>query len=173
MKSRNLIRHAIAGLTAGGCLFASGQSVAEVFTIQVKVTVVEKTCEIYGPREGQPVQVIFPDMIINQIDGISYGRTQINYNIKCEEDNPAIKIQFTGTDARNTNTSFAAGMLKTTENDMAIKILNGSQQLKLNDWLPFRYNSKPTLYAVAVPSNTGGISGGEFTASATLSVEYQ
>lgn len=175
MKSKNPIRKAIVGLVAGGCLLASGQSLAEVFTIQVKVTVVEKTCDIYGPSEGQPVQVTFPDLIINQIDGISYGRTQINYNIKCEDaaDNPAIKIQFTGTDASSSNTNFAVGMLKTTENDLAIKILNGSQQLKLNDWLPFRYNSKPTLYAVAVPSDTGGIKGGEFTASGTLSVEYQ
>ncbi|MEQ4623862.1 MULTISPECIES: fimbrial protein [Providencia] len=175
MKLKNPIRNAIVGLVAGGCLLASGQSLAEVFTIQVKVTVVEKTCDIYGASEGQPVQVTFPDMIINQIDGISYGRTQINYNIKCEDaaDNPAIKIQFTGTDASSSNTGFAVGMLKTTENDLAIKILNGSQQLKLNDWLPFRYNSKPTLYAVAVPSDTGGINGGEFTASGTLSVEYQ
>lgn len=174
MKSRNLIRHAIAGLIAGGCLFASGQSVAGEFAILVKVTVVEKTCDIYGASIGLPVQVTFPDMIINQIDGISYGRTPINYNISCDDDNPAIEIQFTGQDARDTNSNFDKGMLKTTENNMAIKILNGSQQLKLNDsWLSFRYNSKPTLYAVAVPSDIGGISGGEFEASATLSVRYQ
>lgn len=170
-------RRMVSTLIASSLLLASGQSFAEVFTIQVKVTVVEKTCDIYGPAPGAPVSVVFPDLIINQIDGGSYGETPINYNINCEDaaDNPAIKIQFTGVDAMSVpNSTFkVAGKLKTTDNNLAIQINANGQQLKLNNWFPFRYASKPALTAVAVPSDVGGIRGGEFSASATLSVEYQ
>ncbi|MEQ4691233.1 fimbrial protein [Providencia manganoxydans] len=178
MKLKNPIRNAIVGLVAGGCLLASGQSLAEVFTIQVKVTVVEKTCDIYGNGgKNDPITVTFPDLVIRNIDGVAYGATPIEYQLNCEDaaDNPALKIQFIGADAQAVpNSTFKeAGKLKTTDNNLAIKITANGQQLKLRDWFPFNYKTKPTLMAVPVPSDAGGIRGGEFTATGTLSVEYQ
>ncbi|MGJ3355454.1 fimbrial protein [Providencia sp. Je.9.19] len=165
-------------MVASGLLLISGQSIAEVFTIQVKVTVVEKTCDIYGDNgKDAPISVVFPDLIINQINGVAYGETPINYYLDCEDsaDNPALKIQFIGVDAQSVpNSTFkTVGKLKTTDNNLAIKINANNNQLKLNDWFLFNYKTQPKLTAIPVSSDEGGIKGGEFTATGTLSVEYQ
>ncbi|MBG5919579.1 fimbrial protein [Providencia vermicola] len=172
------VKSLLTAMISGGLLLVSGQSSAEVFTIQVKVTVVEKTCDIYGNGgKNGPITVTFPDLVIRNIDGIAYGATPIEYQLDCEDaaDNPALKIQFIGVDAQAVpNSTFKeAGKLKTTDNNLAIKITANGQQLKLRDWFPFNYKTKPTLMAVPVPSDAGGIRGGEFTATGTLSVEYQ
>ncbi|EDU60700.1 fimbrial protein [Providencia stuartii ATCC 25827] len=178
IKVKSPIKSLFKSMFASGLLLVSAQSIAEVFTIQVKVTVVEKTCDIYGDGgKNAPITVTFPDLVIRNIDGIAYGATPIEYQLDCEDaaDNPALKIQFTGTDAQSVpNSTFkVAGKLRTTDNNLAIKINANGQQLKLNDWFPFNYKTKPQLTAVPVPSDEGGIRGGEFTASGTLSVEYQ
>ncbi|MGM0939176.1 MAG: fimbrial protein [Pseudomonadota bacterium] len=165
-------------LIASSLLLVSTYSLAETFTIQVKVTVVEKTCDVYGANgKNAPISITFPDLIIQNIDGIAYGETPILYNLDCEDaaTNPALKIQFTGTDAQSVpNSTFnTAGKLKTSDNNLAIKINANGKQLKLNNWFPFNYNTKPTLTAIPVSSGAGGIRGGEFTATSTLNVEYQ
>lgn len=172
------VKSLLTAMISGGLFLVSGQSSAEVFTIQLKVTVVEKTCDIYGNGgKNAPITVTFPDLIIRNIDGISYGETEIPYSLDCEDsaNNPALKIQFTGTDAQAVpNSTFkVAGKLRTTDNNLAVKINADGQQLKLNDWFPFNYKTKPKLTAVPVPSNEGGIRGGEFMATSILSVEYQ
>lgn len=179
MVTKLKVKSLFKSMFVSGLLLVSAQSIADVFTIQVKVTVVEKTCDIYGNSgKNTPITVTFPDLIIRQIGG-QYGKTEIPYFLECEDvtDNPALKIKFIGTDAQSVpNSSFKeAGLLKTTDNNLAIKIVddrNGAQ-VKLNTWFPFRYNSKPKLMAIPFPSDAGGIRGGEFIATGTLSVEYQ
>lgn len=42
------VKSLLTAMISGGLLLVSGQSSAEIFTIEVKMTVVEKTCDIYG-----------------------------------------------------------------------------------------------------------------------------
>lgn len=169
MKPKNPIRKVISGLIAGSCLLVSGLSFAEVFTIQVKVTVVEKTCDVYGNGgEGQPISVDFGDMIIKQIDGIKY-ETEIPYTLKCEDADPKLKLKFSGSGA-----PFDSTLLGTRGDNLGIKFrVNKTKTLALNEWHNFKLSSKPTLTAIPVPSDIGGIRGGDFAASGTLNVEYQ
>lgn len=160
------------GLIMGSYLLASTQSLADVFNIQVKVTVVAKTCDIYGNGGfGQPISVDMGDIIIKNIDGQSYAKTDIPYTLDCEDsaENPALKLKFDGTRMPTQ----AANVLKTSENNIGLRLLADGTNLNLATWRDFNYNTKPTLSVVPVASGTGGVNDGVFTAYATLSVEYQ
>lgn len=160
------------GLFLSSFVLFSGFGWAETFTLTVKVTVVEKTCDIYGNGgPGQPISVDMGDIIIKNIDGQSYAKTDIPYTLDCEDsaDNSALKLKFDGTQM----TGQVANVLKTSENNMGLRLLADGINLNLATWHNFNYASKPVLSVVPVSSGTGGVNDGAFTASATLSVEYQ
>ncbi|MEY0589103.1 fimbrial protein [Providencia manganoxydans] len=160
------------GVIMGSSLLVSSQSLADVFNIQVKVTVVAKTCDIYGNGgSGQPISVDMGDIIIKKIDGQSYAKTDIPYTLDCEDaaENPALKLKFDGTHMPDQE----ANVLKTNEKNIGLRLLADGINLNLATWRNFNYNKKPILSVVPVASGTGGINDGIFTAYATLSVEYQ
>ncbi|MGJ3355918.1 fimbrial protein [Providencia sp. Je.9.19] len=160
------------GLLLSNLIMFSGLGLAATYTLTVKVTVVEKTCDIYGNGgSGQPISVDMGDIIIKNIDGQSYAKTDIPYTLNCEDsaDNPALKLKFDGPRM----TGQAANVLKTSENNMGLRLLADGTNLNLATWRNFNYATKPLLSVVPVSSGTGGVSDGVFTASATLSVEYQ
>lgn len=163
------VKSLFTAMISGGLLLVSGHCSAEIFTIRVKATVVEKTCDIYGDGgKGQPISVDFGDMIIKQIDGNKY-ETKIPYTLECEEDDPKLKLQFSGPRA-----PFDSTLLYTQSDNLGIKFrVNNTKTLALNEWHNFSLKSSPTLTAIPVPSNIGGIRGGEFTTTGILSVEYQ
>lgn len=154
-------------------LFSTAASAsADTYTISVKVTVVEKTCDIYGNGGvGQPISVDMGDIIIKNINGVDYARTEIPYTLDCEDaaDNPALKLKFDGVQMAGQS----ANVLKTSENNMGLRLLADGSNLNLATWRNFNYNSPPSLAVVPISSDTGGVDDGVFTASATLSVEYQ
>ncbi len=154
------------GLIACGLGLFCAVGLAETYTLTVKVTVVEKTCDI---NNNQPITVDFGEMVIKNIDGAAY-ETDIPYTLQCEDaaSNPALRFMF-GT----TGASFNANLLKTSENNLGLRLKQNGNNWNLNNWLNFTYNTVPTLTAVPVPNGTGGIDAGDFTASGTLSVEYR
>lgn len=156
-------------LTAGLGMFA-GVGFAETYTLTVKVTVVEKTCDIYGNGgPNQPISVDMGDLIIKNIDGINY-QMDIPYTLVCDDAaaNPALKLMLSGAGA-----SFNANVLKTSDSNVGLQLKADNLALALNTWRNFNYATKPTLSVVPVVSGTGGVNDGVFTASSTLSVEYQ
>ncbi|MCW2255616.1 type 1 fimbria pilin [Providencia alcalifaciens] len=160
------------GLILSSLALFSELGFAETYTLTVKVTVVEKTCDVYGNGgPGQPISVDMGDIIIKNIDGQNYAKTDIPYTIDCEDsaDNPALKLKFDGSQMTNQ----PANVLKTKENNMGLRLLADGTNLNLATWHNFNYVNKPALSVVPVSSGTGGINDGVFTASATLSVEYQ
>lgn len=150
----------------------SSVAFAETYTLTVKVTVVEKTCNVYGNGgPGQPISVDMGDIIIKHIDGIDYAKTDIPYTLDCEDaaDNPALKLKFDGVQMAGQ----AANVLKTSEHNMGLRLLAAGSNLNLATWYNFNHNSPPSLSVVPISSGTGGVDDGVFTASAVLSVEYQ
>lgn len=162
----------VASTLVSGLLLCASAAWAETYTLTVKVTVVEKTCDIYGDGgAGQPISVDMGDIIIKNINGIDYAKTDIPYTLDCEDvgDNPALKLKFDGTQMAGQ----AANVLITSENNLGLRLLADGSNLNLATWRNFNYNTKPTLSVVPVSSGDGGVNDGIFTASATLSVEYQ
>lgn len=158
-------------LLLGNLMLFSTAALAETYTLTVKVTVVEKTCDIYGADGiGQPITVNMGDLIIKDIDGISYGKTDIEYFLQCDDalSNPALKLKFDGPRM----TGEAANVLSTSDPNLGLRLMADNSNLNLGVWRNFNYNTKPTLSVI--PKGGGeGINDGQMTASATLSVEYQ
>ncbi|WP_272520763.1 MULTISPECIES: fimbrial protein [unclassified Providencia] len=145
---------------------------AETYTLTVKVTVVEKTCDIYGDGGiGQPITVNMGDLIIKNINGVDYGKTDIPYTLDCEDaaSNPALKLKFDGPQMGGQ----AGNVLSTSDPNLGLRLMADNSNLNLATWRNFNYNTKPALSVIPVGSGTGGINDGQMAASATLSVEYQ
>ncbi|WP_232799091.1 fimbrial protein [Providencia rettgeri] len=157
----------LTALVGSALLFSSG-AVAEKYTLTVKVTVVEKTCDI---NSSQPINVDMGDLIIKNIDGISYGKTTIPYTLVCDDgvDNPALKLKFDGVGMAGEE----ANVLNTSTNNLGLRLLADGANLNLATWKNFNYVSQPVLSVVPITSGIGGVGDGVFTASAILSVEYQ
>lgn len=164
--------HALATvLLLGSAGTFSGAVLAQTYNLTVKVTVVEKTCDIYGNGgPNQPISVDFGDMIIKNINGTNY-ETEIPYTLNCADaaSNPALKLKFDGTRM----TGQAANVLKTSDSNLGLRLKAGGSNLNLGTWRNFNYATKPVLTATPISSGTGGINDGQLTATATLSVEYQ
>ncbi|WP_262417050.1 fimbrial protein [Providencia rettgeri] len=161
----------ITSLLLSNLMLFSTVALAETYTLTVKVTVVEKTCDVYGPEGiSQPITVNMGDLIIKNIDGVSYGKTDIQYQLQCEDatDNPALKLKFDGPRMSGQ----AANVLSTSDPNLGLKLMADNSNLNLGTWRNFNYDPKPTLSVIPI-SNGQGINDGEMTASATLSVEYQ
>ena len=149
----------------------SGVVLAETYTLTVKVTVVEKTCDVYGSGgPNQPISVDFGDMVIKNVNGTNY-ETEIPYTLNCEDaaSNPALKLKFDGTRM----TGQAANVLTTSDKNLGLRLKAGGSNLNLGTWRNFNYATKLVLTATPIGSGTGGINDGQMTATGTLSVEYQ
>lgn len=135
-------------------------------TVTVKVTVVAPPpCVINGDR---PIEVNFGEVMTTRVDGNNY-RTAVGYTLSCNgQSKNAMKLQVQGTGA-----AFDSTALKTNKTALGIQLQQGSSKLALNSWLNFTYPNKPELWAVPVKQSGTTLSGGEFTAGATLKVAYQ
>ncbi len=162
MIKRNYLRICCGGVA----LLAITFSARAVTNITVKVTVVEPlSCIINNNR---PIEVNFDEVMTTQVDGNNY-RQLVNYSMSCSGQNKnAMKLQVQGDGA-----SFNSGLLKTSATGLGIQLLNGDSKLPVNSWLNFTYPNIPKLYAVPVKQNGITLGVGEFTAGATMKVDYQ
>ncbi|MBB6117915.1 type 1 fimbria pilin [Rahnella inusitata] len=137
---------------------------ANTATVTVKVTVVAPPCII---NNNNVITVEFGDVITTQVDGSNY-RFPVNYTLVCKgATTNAMRLQVQGVGA-----SFDGTVLQTSKADLGIKLIRGSSQLAINSWLNFNYPLKPYLAAIPVKRPGTTLTGGEFTAGATLKVDY-
>ncbi len=139
---------------------------ANSVTITVKVTVLTPPpCTI---NDNRPIEVEFGDVMTTRVDGDSY-RMPVNYTLGCTgASSNSMKLQVQGNGA-----SFDGTALKTSKTGLGIKLQQGSNKLAINSWLKFTYPNQPELWAVPVKQNGVTLAGGEFTAGATMKVDYQ
>lgn len=136
-----------------------------MMTVTVTVTVVESSCVV---NDNKPIEVEFGEVKTSQVDGINY-RVPVNYTLKCDQGaSNAMKLRVQGTAA-----DFDNQALVTSITGLGIRLQNGTANLPVNSWQNFTYPNKPALWAVPVKQSGVALPGGEFTASATLQVDYQ
>lgn len=138
-------------------------------TLTVKVTVVAPPpCIINGDR---PIEVDFNDVMTTRVDGSTY-LTKVEYTLSCPAGAPskAMKLQVRGTGA-----DFDAKVLKTTQPGLGVQLQDKDGKMPINTWVPFNYagSTGPELWAVPVKQSGVTLTGGEFTAAATMEVAYQ
>lgn len=134
--------------------------------VTVKVRVVAMPCEI---NNNNLIEVNFGnDVMTTRVDG-EYKKMPINYTLQCQGGaSNAVRMLIDGQGA-----AFDGGVLKTNKSDFGIELLNSGKRLPINGWLNFTYPNQPTLEAVPVKRSGARLSGGAFSASATMKVEYR
>ncbi|MCW6015348.1 fimbrial protein [Serratia marcescens] len=135
-------------------------------TVTVKVTVVAPPpCVI---NDDRPVEVEFGDVMTTRVDGDNY-KMPVNYTLSCTGGTSnAMKLQVKGNGA-----AFDATVLQTNKTGLGIELRQGDGKLAVNSWLNFTYPKKPELWAVPVKQAGTTLTGGEFSAGATMAVDYQ
>jgi len=104
----------------------------------------------------------------SRIDG-SYKKQRVVYSVECKDaPTNAMKIKIQGTGA-----SFDSDVLRTNNNDLGVALLRNGNRQPINRWVNFSYPYMPTLEAVPVKQAGATLSGGAFSAGATMMVEYR
>lgn len=156
------VRYALASLLAALPLSVQASNSA---TVTVRVTVVAPPpCVINNDRV---IEVGFGDVIAARVDGSEYLQ-EINYSLECKAQNNAMRLSIQGSPTTFNNTA-----LQTNVPDFGIAIRANGQPQAINSWINFTYPNKPALQAVPVKRTGVILSGGDFSAGATLMVNYQ
>jgi len=146
-------------------LLALPMMAAAITTVTVKVTVVAQPCVI---NDDKPIDVNFGEITTTGVDGKNF-RLPVNYTLNCTGvSSNAMKLQIQGSGA-----GFDATVLKTNKPRLGIELQQGDSKFPLNSWLNFTYPNKPALWAVPVKQSGLTLAAGEFTATATMTVDYQ
>ncbi|WP_353052216.1 fimbrial protein [Serratia marcescens] len=135
--------------------------------VYVTVTVVAPpSCVI---NNNNLIEVNFGnDVMTTRIDG-SYKKQPVVYSVKCQNaPNNAMKMQIQGTGA-----GFDGEVLQTNKDGLGVALLRNGNRQPINRWINFTYPNLPTLEAVPVKQAGATLSGGAFSAGATMKVEYQ
>lgn len=159
------LRHKVSCYLAG-LLVATPLMVNAITTVNVKVTVVAPPpCVINNDR---PIEVEFGDVMTTRVDGKNY-RMPVSYSLSCSGvTSNAMKLQVKGSGA-----SFDGTVLQTNKEGLGIELRHGDSKLAVNSWLNFTYPNQPDLWAVPVKKSNMALTGGEFSAGATMQVAYQ
>nr|WP_229655838.1 fimbrial protein [Pantoea sp. 201603H] len=150
----------------GGLLVVLPVLAEAVTTVTVKVTVVAPPpCII---NDNRPIEVEFGDVMTTKVDGMNY-RMPVNYTLSCEgESSNAMQLEVQGTGAAFDNT-----VLQTNKDGLGIKLMRVGADLPVNTPVPFIYPNAPELWAIPVKETGVALTTGEFSAAASMRVDYQ
>ncbi|QLQ99210.2 fimbrial protein [Providencia alcalifaciens] len=152
-------------------LFNNSVSLAEVFTLNLKIEVVQKSCNVYGDLgPNQPIEVKFGEMNLNGFTSARY-RQDINYHLDCGDassNNPNLKLIF-----ESDITDFDPTLVKTSNSNLGLKIFFDNQLLSPKEYREFSYSQKPLLSVLPVLNTENKIELGPFTSTGVLKIEYQ
>ncbi|WP_447872339.1 fimbrial protein [Serratia fonticola] len=148
----------------GGCFPAMAQTATA--TVTVKVTVVAPPCEI---NNNNLIEVNFGnDVMTTRVDG-DYKKMPIVYSVQCKGGaSNAVRMLIDGDGA-----TFDGQVLGTGKTDFGIALLSNGSRMPINTWLDFNYQDLPKLEAVPVKRKGASLTGGPFSAGATMKVEYR
>lgn len=113
------------------------------------------------------------DIEISLIDGVTYKKTQLIYDLKCHDlSSEALTMRITGEDA-----SFGSGLIGTDKTALGIRLLNGNTSVDNGESITFTYDGagtdNPDLWAVLVADREGTLTSGLFNSRAILVIDYQ
>uniref|UniRef100_UPI001F28353B fimbrial protein n=1 Tax=Cronobacter malonaticus TaxID=413503 RepID=UPI001F28353B len=136
--------------------------------ITVSVTINTKPCEI---NNNQNIDVNFGDNVITTDVMAGLVEKVINYTLDCSNADTAktLKMHITGNGA-----DFNSDLLQTSIPELAVKIKADGSDFPLNSDLTLASTiEKPVLVAALVGKPGARLPTGEFTAGATMTVDYQ
>ena len=118
---------------------------------------------------GSTLNVPFgDDLMTTRIDGVNYRRS-VPYTLTCgPQPSNNMKITLQGTGA-----GFGSAYLGTSKSDLGIKLRLNGAAWPLNNAVNFTYPTLPVIEAVPVKNPGSTLTGGAFSASATLVVALQ
>lgn len=157
----------LAALLFSSGLMLSGQAHADA-EITFKGTLIEQPpCEI-SSSTGNAIEVNFgTEMVTRKVDGTNY-REKIPVALDCTNAvNQKLQLSISG------DASYAAGLIKTSKDDLGIRLYNNTTQMTPGTPLNFTPDTIPVLYAVPEAKDNTTLSGGDFTGKANMIVEYQ
>lgn len=135
-------------------------------TVTVKVTVVAPPCEI---NNNNLIEVKFGNDVMTTRVGGDYKKMPIVYSVQCKGGaSNAVRMLIDGDGA-----AFDGQVLGTGKTDFGIALLSNGNRMPINTWLDFNYPDLPKLEAVPVKRTGASLTGGPFSASATMKVEYR
>jgi type 1 fimbria pilin len=135
-------------------------------TVTVKVTVVAPPCEI---NYNNLIEVNFGNDVMTTRVGGDYKKMPIVYSVQCKGGaSNAVRMLIDGNGA-----TFDREVLGTAKTDFGIALLKNGTPMPINTWLDFTYPNLPQLEAVPVKRIGATLTGGAFSAGATMKVEYR
>lgn len=165
MKAR--LRRYLPGCGLLALMMLYGPQAQAVATIKVTVTIIAPPpCVI---NNNNLIEVKFGnDVMTTRIDG-SYKKQPVVYSVECKNaPNNAMKLQIQGIGA-----DFDGEVLQTNKGGLGVALLRNGNRQPINRWVNFTYPNLPRLEAVPVKQAGATLRGGEFSAGATMKVEYQ
>ncbi|MCO7511995.1 fimbrial protein [Serratia fonticola] len=154
----------VAGLGATFLLLVSPLVTAVTVTVSV-IVVAPPPCVING---DQPIDVSFDEVVTTRVDGYNYMR-EVPYSVQCTgqlSNDMVIRIQGDGA-------GFGTNVLGTNQANLGIALLNNGQPQPLNRAIKFTYPNTPKLKVVPVKFPGSTLKAAEFSAGATMKVDYQ
>lgn len=163
----NTVKARKAALVAGVLVALSPVSNAAdtaTATLAVTINVQESPCVI---NNNQTIYVEFGEVTTTKVDGNNY-RKVMYYTLECDSSATNIMIM----QVQGTGASFDSTLLQTSNDALAIKFQAGETLTPINSPLYFTYPNMIELSATPVKQNGVTLRGDEFTAVATMKVEY-
>ncbi|ELY3812782.1 fimbrial protein [Cronobacter sakazakii] len=120
-------------------------------------------------NDGKPIDVDFGSAIATTDVASGKIERSIDYKLTCSYDNYGLKVRILGTGA-----AFNNDLLQTNINELGIKFKADGIDFPLNTEFNFASAAaKPVLKAILTQQAGSHLPAGDFTASATMRVEYQ
>lgn len=142
---------------------------AATFNVKVNMTVLQQTCDIVSINNiNEPISINFDDVLAGKIDGKAYKK-EIPFKIICTDSsyNPALKIKMTG------DAGFNQNILGTNKTGLGIIFYLGNDIMNLGTLVNFDLTSRKSLFAAPIKNNNSSVTGGVFTSTSSLVIEYQ
>ena len=133
--------------------------------LTINLILTSRACTL---NDNKAIEVKFGEILATKINGVNY-RMPIDYSLSCPAGMPVgMRMQL-----RGGVTSFDNSALQTSVTGLGIKMQNMTSEFPLNSWINFNYPDMPKLFAVPIRKANTVLTGGIFSASATLMVDYQ
>jgi len=139
---------------------------ASTATVTVNVTITSPPCVI---NNNQTIDVNFGSEVAVTDVAAGLAEKPIAYAVYCSDTSKSLTMTIQGT-----STDFDADALQTSMTDLGVKIKANGSDYPLNTAFSFASdNMKPALTALLVQKPGARLQTGEFSAGATMKVDYQ
>ncbi len=119
-------------------------------------------------NNNQPILVEFGNVMTTKVFGDNY-RVKIDYTLNCNSV-PGAQLQM---QIKGGESDFNGYFLKTSANNLGVKIDEGGVLRPINTWFPISITSAPDLWATLQKPVGASLSAGEFNAIASMLFSYQ